>query len=259
MSRFQRIQTKFDRRGYYVDAPNEQFQIDLVDLTSKNAGFMLNCIDVFSRYMHSVKLKNKSKEEIKRGLEEIFNKMAVPKKIQSDMEAGLSPLKEWLQEKGVELFHIEHSFNAKHSAPHVERLNRTMRDFMYDLKDKQKAQNWTQVSVQAIRKFPKYYNRKEHSSINMKPETAYYDQRAQPTVRAINYKHYTAPRKEPPKGYKVGDFVYVAKPREAIRNKFTSKYTDKPFMISSIVNTNPTTYKLDGKNGSYYAQNFIKK
>ena len=66
---FQR-KDKFKRQAYISDHKRQFFQVDLMDFASVNGGYVMNCIDVFTRYAQSIKLKNKSSSEIQRGLSE---------------------------------------------------------------------------------------------------------------------------------------------------------------------------------------------
>ena len=50
---------KFKRQAYHADHKGQFYQIDLMDFASVNGGYVMNCIDVFTRYAESVKLKNK--------------------------------------------------------------------------------------------------------------------------------------------------------------------------------------------------------
>ncbi len=60
------------------------------------------------------------------------------KKIQSDLERALWGKEDklnkgglQLKEMGIELYNVGNAFNGKHSAPIVERLQRTQNDFMH--------------------------------------------------------------------------------------------------------------------------------
>ncbi len=76
-SLFQR-KDKFKRQAYHADHKLQYFQVDLMDFASVSGGYIMNCIDVFTRYAQSIKLKNKSSSEIQRGLTEIFKLMGTP-------------------------------------------------------------------------------------------------------------------------------------------------------------------------------------
>ena len=51
---------KFKRQAYHAERKGQYFQVDLMDFSSVQGGYVMNCIDVFTRYDQSVKLKNKT-------------------------------------------------------------------------------------------------------------------------------------------------------------------------------------------------------
>ena len=73
---------KFKRQAYHADHKGQFYQIDLMDFASVNGGYVMNCIDVFTRSAQSIKLKNKTSSEIQRGLNEIFKLMGTPENLQ---------------------------------------------------------------------------------------------------------------------------------------------------------------------------------
>ena len=256
MSKFYRRTTKFDRRGYISYGVNSIWQIDLIDLSSRNAGYILNCIDTYTRKAESVKLSSKNVESVKKGFQELFVKFGTkPQKIQSDKEGAILSLEKWLKSENVELYQVENSYDGMYSAPIVERLNRTMKDFMYDLKDKNKQQNWNQLSNQTVNSFPTFYNNKIHRSIKTTPNQAY---NKDINIKDITFENYNKTRNEPKEQLFLGDFVRVALPKQTIERKLEEKYTKEAYEVIEVLNTNPTTYKLKDLDGSYYKQQLIK-
>lgn len=131
MSKFYKRHDNFGRRHYVAKEPLEYFQVDLVDLSRQNSGYIMNAIDIFNRYAHSVKLSSKTQSEIQRGLNEVFEVMGTPKNLQSDLESGVysTATQNFLKDKNVNLFYVTNSYNGKQSAPIVERLQGTQKDF----------------------------------------------------------------------------------------------------------------------------------
>ena len=101
---FKKPQTEFDRRTVTSQGVNDIWAIDLVDFAKQKGGYVMNCVDVFSRYAQSVKLKNKSKAEMQRAIHELIKLYgAKPKKIWSDLESGVQALETNFNGMGIEL------------------------------------------------------------------------------------------------------------------------------------------------------------
>ena len=152
---------KFKRQAYHADHKGQFYQIDLMDFASVNGGYVMNCIDVFTRYAQSIKLKNKTSSEIQRALNEIFKIMGTPENLQSDMESGLysKDNEQFLKGLNVNLYSVYNSYSGTNSAPIVERLNRSAKQFMndtirYDENLNKKAISWPSISSQVSQQFP---------------------------------------------------------------------------------------------------------
>jgi transposase InsO family protein len=74
------LRKRFPRNPYTVNNTDDVWEIDILDLTSlkkfNNYRYLLQVIDVFSRYLHSVPLRTKTGKEVAAALESIFR---VPK------------------------------------------------------------------------------------------------------------------------------------------------------------------------------------
>jgi len=144
---FQTLQYKFPRRTIMVSSVNDTWTIDLIDMNSEQlskSGYLLNCIDIYSRYAQSVRLHTKSKSEIEEAFKELFELFGnkKPSKIWSDKEGAIVGLKGWLSSQGIELYHVENSYMGadSHSVSIVERFNRTMKEAMMEYKTELKKQ-----------------------------------------------------------------------------------------------------------------------
>jgi len=241
-SKWTQRRDKFERRAYVASAPNEYFQADLVDLSRQNAGYILNVIDVFSRFAHSVKLSDKSQKEIERGLNEAFQKMGTPKYLQSDLEAGIysDKTQTFLEGKNVTLYTVYNSYNGKNSAPIVERLNKTMKEYYINIMKEQHL-NHQQTATKVALQFPNYYNNKKHSFLKMPPITALKNPEK---TKAIQLGNYEKPREDVKIRFKLGDVVRLQKPKETIKDKFSEEFYPYHYEIVEVNETNPTTYKL---------------
>ena len=259
---------KFKRQAYHADHKGQFYQIDLMDFASVNGGYVMNCIDVFTRYAQSIKLKNKTSSEIQRGLNEIFKLMGTPENLQSDMESGLysNENEQFLKGLNVNLYSVYNSYSGTNSAPIVERLNRTAKQFMndtirYDEKLNKKAIAWPSISSQVSQQFPNYYNNKVHSFLKISPAQAWSGDHNK-HIQKIQFGHINEPKvnkREDKRILNIGDTVLIQKEKNYHRPKGESQfYTDK-YIISKINNTNPITYKLTDENGEVLDSNFYKQ
>ena len=257
---FKKPQTEFDRRTVTSQGPNDIFAIDLVDFAKQKGGYVMNCVDVFSRYAQSVKLKNKSKAEMERAIHELIKLYgAKPKKIWCDLESGVQALETHLNDMGIELYHTDNSYRGEgtHSVPIVERFNRTMKYWMYIYKQESETNmNWAQLLVHTIKRFIPFYNTRVHSSLGRTPEEVY-SGKYNNEVNSIQTVNENA-RKIEGKTFNIGQSVNLAKREDPFRSKTETNFHKKPFSITEIKPTNPTTYTLAGKGKTaYYGKQFL--
>ena len=257
---FKKPQTEFDRRTVTSQGPNDIWAIDLVDFAKQKGGYVMNCVDVFSRYAQSVKLKNKSKAEMQRAIHELIKLYgAKPKKIWSDLESGVQALETHFNGMGIELYHTDNSYRGEgtHSVPIVERFNRTMKYWMYIYKQESETNmNWAQLLVHTIKRFIPFYNTRVHSSLGRTPEEVY-SGKYNNEVNSIQTVNENA-RKIEGKTFNIGQSVNLAKREDPFRSKTETNFHKKPFSITEIKPTNPTTYTLAGKGKTaYYGKQFL--
>lgn len=247
----------YPTRGIITGKNNSIWAIDLVDLSSKNSGYILNCVDVFSRKGEGVKIKSKSAESIKEGLMKLFDIYgAKPLKIWSDQEPALmGDLQNWLLSQNIQTYTLNNSYiGAKsHASPIVERFNLTMKTWMENLEEKTK-QPWEKIYTQSnIDKFTEEKNNSVHTTTGERPNDVYNHKVKSSEVKETHQENYDEERKNSTLPLKVGQSVILAKKHEKIRGKFKPKY-EGPFKIIEVLQTNPITYRLDDIWGAFYRQ-----
>lgn len=133
----------------------DRYIIDCVDLrqySSSNDGFswLLNVIDSFSKYIWSIKLKNKTAESVKKGLIYIFNNFGAPSTIQADngKEFKNNLLKETMLNMHITIIHGR----PRHpqSQGQVERVNQTVKRFIAKKLYGTSSNRWIDVHDEAI-------------------------------------------------------------------------------------------------------------
>ncbi len=263
MNYFQYRPKTFPRRTYISPSLNHNFQVDIIDLNKNGGGYILNCIDVFSRRAESVLLKGKSKASIKEGLNYMFNKFgAKPKLIQSDKEKGLYALEKELNDQGIKLYSVKNAYDYKNSAPIIERFNRTMRNYMEMILSLHPNYNMPTLVKYVIKHFPEKYNNTFHHTIKAKPNDIVSGKiKPEDVLREETEKAHIP--KEEVKGieekFKIGDKVYIPiPPPVGIERKMAQKWYKEQFEIEDIIMTNPRRYKLKGKMEKYYYKQMKK-
>ncbi|GFU67824.1 uncharacterized protein TNCV_1696341, partial [Trichonephila clavipes] len=127
------IRKKYQTNRVLVYSINQQWQADLVDLSSlqkHNHGFryILTCIDILSKYAWAIPLKTKRGTDIVKAFKTIFS-MRKPKFLQTDAgtEFTTKTFQKFLKQEDVRFFTTYN--NTKASV--IERFNRTLKTKMW--------------------------------------------------------------------------------------------------------------------------------
>ena len=125
------VKRKFKRRRVMVYTIDDIWSADLTNsfqsLSKQNKGYkyMLNVIDVFSKYAYSIPLKTKSADEVMEAFDNLFKFSGrQPRKLWTDQgsEFTNNKFKQFLREHNIELYHV---YNEGKACV-VERFNRTL-------------------------------------------------------------------------------------------------------------------------------------
>ena len=227
-------------------------------LKSYNHGFryILNVIDVFSKFVWSVPIKDKTGKTITNTFQSIVKtSKRKPNKLWVDngSEFYNNVFKKWLVENEIKMYSI---FNEG-KAVVIERLNRTLKNKMY----KYFTANNTYKYVDVLPDLINEYNNHKHSTIKMTPTEAsmkYNEKVIQNDVYSIDDKTIYKSK------FKVGDRVRISKYKRTLFDKgYTPNWSEEVFVIVGIQHTNPTTYIIKDYNneiieGSFY-ENELQK
>ena len=139
------------------------------------AKFVFNCMDIYTRYLISVLLKNKSQSECVRGLKVVIDFVKSHnfqiQRLDSDSESGFKS-KEF--QKILKQNHIEHHFveiGDKQGVAYAERVNGTLRGMIQKYKSSYNRYNLDSVIPLLV----KNYNTTIHSITKSTPEDALKD------------------------------------------------------------------------------------
>jgi hypothetical protein len=258
------VNKKFERRHIISNKVNDIWSADLVDmsaLSKKNNGYkyMLNVIDVFSRYAWIKPLKDKSAKTVLRAFEDIIaDEKTTPKKLWVDQGSEFynKDFLQFLKKYGIKIY----STFSEHKASVIERFNKTIKTMMYrDIFTAKQTRNW----IADIDDLLEVYNMRKHSSLGMTPFQAYnLDKEEQKTLWTKQMsKPYVGKQKKPK--FKVGDSVRISRVKGKFEKGYDENWSKEIFKITSVSKTYPFMYKIKDYNdeavkGGFY-ENELQK
>lgn len=265
-----RVVRKFPRRKVITMGKNDVWAGDLVDMSewkkeNDNYKYMLNVIDVFSRYAWSVPLKTKTSKEVlsafKKIIEENFNN--TPKRLWTDKgtEFYNKDFEAFLKSKDINLYSTYGEFKA---SP-VERFNRTLKTIMWKRFTEENTRRWVDMLPELMAE----YNDREHSVIKMTPTEAH--NLTKEEEKELMKKLYTNLYKEKalskvkkmkPK-FKVGDWVRISRVKGIFEKGYHPNWSQEIFKVVGVGDKFPYVYYLEEFNGdkvegSFYEQELQK-
>jgi hypothetical protein len=226
----------FERRSVVVPSNDLIWGADLIDVSEIKGKikFLLNVIDIHSRYAWSIPLTSKSKDTVLNAFKEIVNETkTTPSKIWAD-EGGEfynSVFKKYCTDNNIILY----STHSGLKSVFAERFNRTMKEAFYKYLSNNKKATYTAF----LPIFMNEYNNTIRRATHETPNNIYYGDAVSKEIKKVNTKH-PAPK------FQVGDFVRLSKLKRTFEKGYTSRYTHEPFKISSIDTTDfPYMYQLE--------------
>ena len=223
--------------SYVADEPLEEIQIDLADFTksaSDNDGYRycLVAVDVFTKILWGVPIKNKKPDECVRAFKEVLDKIGIPKQIYHDNEGSFSSLKFIRLVKPHKIRQIIVSTKA----PFAERAVQTIKNMIHarieglDLP----VEKWVEMLPAILKK----YNSTKHSTTGMTPNEAKQDDNKLKVWLNIKNKA-EFNRKYPP--LSVGSFVRIYEPPKH-KKSYKSVWSSRVYKITFM---NENGYLID--------------
>jgi len=198
------------------------FQADLMDFRrfskyNKGYGYLLNIIDIYSRYAWSFPIKKKVPKEIAPHIASVLNEVK-PSKIYFTFDNGnefKGEVKSQLQNKGAKIkLNDPHSIHSHNTMGLIERFNKTLLNKIR----KYMTANDTVKYVDALDDLVYNYNHSKHSSINRKPYEVL--KQGENPINKIDVNDIST------EGMKVGDFVrYLKKRKQFDKKGFINTYS----------------------------------
>ena len=154
--------------SYVASKPLQELQIDIGDFTKSadvNDGFryMFLAVDIFSKYIHCVPVKDKESPESIRAFKEILNVIGVPENIMSDREGA------WESTEFIKLLNehkIKHIISSS-PPPFGERAVQEIKNMIHTrLEGLEKSrESWTEILPSVLKK----YNNRIHGTTELSP------------------------------------------------------------------------------------------
>lgn len=243
------VKRKFKRRRVVANGIDDIWSADLVDMqwsSRQNKGFkyLLNVIDVFSKYAWSVPIKDKTGKTISDAFQKIVKSSGrKPKMLWVDQgtEFYNRVFRGWLKDRDVRMY----SVHNEGKAVVVERFNRTLKEWMW----KYFSANNTHKYIDIIDTLVSFYNAKYHRSIKMKPKEASIKKNEVEVYRNLYDDISESSEKIEVSKYKVGDDVRISKKKAMFEKGYTPRWTEEIFKIYQVQITRPVTYKVEDLNG----------
>lgn len=250
------VKRNFQRRKVIANGIDDIWSADLVDMQwasreNKGIKYLLNVIDVFSKFAWSVPIKDKTGKSITDAFKLIVKTSGrKPTKLWVDQgtEFYNRVFRSWLKENDIEMYSV---FNEG-KAVVVERFNRTLKEWMW----KYFSVNSTRKYVDILNSLLELYNTRKHSSIRMTPREASMTKNED---KVYHYLHGDLPVSFVKAKYKIGDKVRISKKKGKFEKGYTPRWTEEIFEIYMVQNTNPVTYKITDLNGDEIDGSFYEE
>lgn len=230
---FRQVKRKFPRLPILVNKIDEQWQIDLMDMSwlskfNDDKKYLLNIIDCFSRYAWVFPLKTKNANEIVEAFKILLQERK-PEKIQSDQgkEFLNSQVKQLFANNGINFFT---STDDVIKCAIVERFNRTLRTRIYRYLHYYNTRRY----IDDLQKIVKSYNNSYHRTIQMSPSQVTQENSTQVLLN-IRKTHPVNHSKQKP--FKVDDKVRIARAKGIFEKGATSNFSEEIFTINKVKKT----------------------
>lgn len=242
---------KFPRNRVIVDGPNEQWDIDLMDMTefsNENDGikYVIMAIDVFSRFGYTIPIKNKTADTLVKALGGLFEQKK-PHWIRTDKGGEFinNKIKKLLKDKNIG--HIITQNEPK--ANYAERFIKTMKNKIIKIMLKNNNLRY----LDDLEKLTYSYNHTYHRSIKERPanvtdenalliyQTQYIDPLYPKGNKVLKKKKFR---------FKIGEKVRISHLREKFSREYDVKWTGEVFTINKRTKRDGIpVYYLDDYNG----------
>lgn len=245
-SLYKPIRKTFPRSKVIVNTIESMWDGDVADVSniaSHNDGykFLLVLIDIFSRYLFIVPLKNKHHQNIVDGLKLVFQKRRKPNTLRTDKGSEFKNrwVKAFLKKEGIHAIYTQNETKANYA----ERVIRTMKNLMY----RYFMKNRTYRFINILQDLVKSYNKRPHRSLggnapaNVNKENAdeirLESYLSGKTKLDVNQSKTLGRSKEKKRAkpffkFKIGDDVRLSQLKHPFQRDYQQKWTEEFFKVN---------------------------
>ena len=258
---------KFPRRPVLVRKIDDQWQVDLVDMSEKQGSnasirYILTCIDVFSKYAWAVPMKTKTANSTAEAFKIIFKDNRKPDSIYSDDGNEFKgSCKQLLESKGIKIV-ITTSKRVK--AGVVERFNRTLKQTIYRyltfLKDQPKKTNLeANRYYNVLSDIVQAYNNSYHTSIKMTPNEVRSSNSKQVFYNLYGYDSEEGDDTFVKVKFKRGTYVRILQEKNLFEKSYSANWSKNILIVSKVFAYVPLMYEISNIEsekpiGNFYAE-----
>lgn len=245
-SLYKPIRKTFPRSKVIVNTIDSMWDGDFADVSniaSHNDGykFLLVLIDIFSRYLFIVPLKNKHHQNIVDGLKLVFQKRRKPNTLRTDKGSEFKNrwVKAFLKKEEIHAIYTQNETKANYA----ERVIRTMKNLMY----RYFMKNRTYRFINILQDLVKSYNKRPHRSLggnapaNVNKENAdeirLESYLSGKTKLDVNQSKTLGRSKEKKRAkpffkFKIGDDVRLSQLKHPFQRDYQQKWTEEFFKVN---------------------------
>ena len=250
---------KFKRNRVVVNGIDSMWDRDLADVQSlskynDNYKYLLLVIDIFSRFLQVIPLRNKTAKEIVSGLKAVFSKRQ-PEIIRFDKGSEFKNrwVTDYLEKQHIRFFFTQNETKANY----IERAIKTLKASMY----RYFRANQTYKYINKIQDLVDNYNHRPHSALgniapidvnkNNESEVRYEAYLARQKRRKLSNKTVqsslkSTKRKISPYKFKINDLVRISHLKHPFQRDYQQKWTEELFYISHrYVRQKIPVYKIE--------------
>jgi hypothetical protein len=260
------VKRKYKRKKVTSPALDAIWSMDLVDMQqwnkeNDNYKYMLNIVDVYSRYAFSRPMKDKTAKATFAAFQSIIAETSrFPKSLWVDQgkEFYNALFNKWMKDNNA----VMYSTYGEHKSCIVERFNRTLKTVMWKKFTAENTHRW----IEMLPKLIEAYNHKKHSTLKMTPYQATLDKN-KTKIDLLNVSP-EVPKHDPRiSKFHIGDIVRISRVKGHFEKGYLPNWSTEVFTVNSIIYPNdilqPITYKLidynkDPIEGSFYEQELQK-
>ena len=252
-TKFKPIRKRFQRRKIIAFKKFEVFQSDLADMqpfSRQNKGYryILVTIDVLSKYVFYVPVKNKTATEMKKAFRKVFL-IGKPKYLQTDLgkEFFSKEMQQFFKLNKIKLYHTFSEVKAAIAERQIRTLKEQLERIFFHRGSKK--------YIDILESLANQYNSTKHSRTGFAPKDVNTTNESQVFAKLFSQKNHKILKPI----FEVGDQVRIYRKKSTFSKGYEKNWTDEVFTISRIKLSDPIVYYVKDVNddeiaGSFYAQ-----